>query len=200
MTAIITATIETLTAEVTTLRLGARKVSLSVAKQLDTADYTDIEPMGRVRIGQQVPDVVEVIGKHRRSDALVRSHLSDKKVATVELPPAFWHLWLHHARNLGYDWLRIFGDGIDDPTNMRHFLPNPSRRRFTSFDDAAGTRVEWIHGSRPLDCDANCDASCDEDDWVQVAIEQSQAALAIVNLDRQEYLAACALPLIVLAV
>ncbi len=46
-----TATVETLTAEVRTLVVGSRQVTLSVFKQLDTLSVWKIKPFGRVRSG-----------------------------------------------------------------------------------------------------------------------------------------------------
>ena len=45
-----TATIETLTAEVRTLVVGSRQITLSVAKQLDFVDLSRLRVFGRVRI------------------------------------------------------------------------------------------------------------------------------------------------------
>jgi hypothetical protein len=42
--------VETLTAEVRILQVGAGQVTLSAARQLDHADPSEIEPFGRVRI------------------------------------------------------------------------------------------------------------------------------------------------------
>jgi hypothetical protein len=45
-----TATIETLTAEVRTLVVGSRQVTLSIAKQLDVVDLSRLRVFGRVHI------------------------------------------------------------------------------------------------------------------------------------------------------
>jgi len=45
-----TATIETLTAEVRTLVLGSRQITLSMAKQLDVVDLSRLRVFGRVHI------------------------------------------------------------------------------------------------------------------------------------------------------
>jgi hypothetical protein len=52
MTATITATIETLTAEVRTLVLGSRQITLSVAKQLDIIPLSRLTIFGRVHISK----------------------------------------------------------------------------------------------------------------------------------------------------
>jgi hypothetical protein len=45
-----TATIETLTAEVRTLVLGSRQITLSVAKQLDIVDLSQLRIFGRIKV------------------------------------------------------------------------------------------------------------------------------------------------------
>ena len=50
------ATVETLTAEVRTLVVGSRQVTLSVAKQLDTIPLDRLVVMGRVRIDKESTD------------------------------------------------------------------------------------------------------------------------------------------------
>lgn len=45
-----TATVETLTAQVHTLVIGTRQITLSVAKQLDVINLPDLAVMGRVKI------------------------------------------------------------------------------------------------------------------------------------------------------
>jgi hypothetical protein len=69
-----TATVEVLTAEVRTLMVGSRQVTLSVFRQLDEVTQDWCEPFGRVndkstdeRFG------VTVVGRHTVSGALVRS-------------------------------------------------------------------------------------------------------------------------------
>jgi hypothetical protein len=54
------ATVQTLTAEVRTLVVGARRVTLSVAKQLDVVPLADLRVFGRVKI-PTMPDIA-VIG------------------------------------------------------------------------------------------------------------------------------------------
>lgn len=50
------ATVETLTAEVRTLVVGSRQVTLSVAKQLDVIPLDRLEVMGRVKIDKESTD------------------------------------------------------------------------------------------------------------------------------------------------
>lgn len=66
-----TATVETLTAEVRTLVVGSRQVTLSVARQLDTVPVWEIEPFGRVNLSGPFDTIM--VGRHRTSGALVIS-------------------------------------------------------------------------------------------------------------------------------
>ena len=77
-----TATIETLTAEVRTLMVGSRQVTLSVAKQLDEVNLKDLEVFGRVKIHK---DRTHVIGSDQHG-ALA--------VARYEDHPLFHRPWI----------------------------------------------------------------------------------------------------------
>jgi hypothetical protein len=65
-----TSTIQTLTAEVRTLVVGSRQVTLSVYKQLDNVRHDALEPFGRVHSGKIWKDdwradrqnMIEVVG------------------------------------------------------------------------------------------------------------------------------------------
>lgn len=81
--AIETATVETLTAEVRTLMVGSRQVTLSVFKQLDTVDPIGILPMGRVsyqdndlvrRYRYRWSEFVWVVGRSSLTGNLVRAY------------------------------------------------------------------------------------------------------------------------------
>lgn len=67
------ARVQVLAAEVRTLMVGSRQVTLSVYGQLDTVSADDIEPFGRVRPKDMQLDYIYLIGKHRRTGVLVRS-------------------------------------------------------------------------------------------------------------------------------
>lgn len=71
MTAIETAHIETMTAEVKVLMVGNRQITLSVAKQLDRVPLEDMFPFGRIRIDRKHPR--DVIGRSNTDGALVIS-------------------------------------------------------------------------------------------------------------------------------
>jgi hypothetical protein len=57
-----TATIETLTAEVRTLVVGSRQITMSVAKQLDIVPIDQLRVFGRVRISTDDVSAGYVIG------------------------------------------------------------------------------------------------------------------------------------------
>lgn len=65
--------VQVLTAEVRTLVVGSRQVTLSVYDQLDEVSYEDIEPFGRVHPKDASDLVVRVVGRDRETGALVRS-------------------------------------------------------------------------------------------------------------------------------
>jgi hypothetical protein len=72
--------VESLTAMVRVLRVGARQVTLSAARQLDHVDPAVIQPLGRVRISAKpAPGLIEVIGPDE-DGFLVRSSANRFKV------------------------------------------------------------------------------------------------------------------------
>lgn len=81
-----TATVQTLTAEVRTLMVGKRQVTLSVAKQLDTVPLLELDIMGRIHLGRENP---YVIGSHHGKLACARwedpQHIYPRP-AFIELP------------------------------------------------------------------------------------------------------------------
>lgn len=71
-----TATVATLTAEVRTLVVGSRQVTMSVYEQLDWVDPEYCEPFGRVahkRRRHEVTHYVYVVGRSTKDGTLVRS-------------------------------------------------------------------------------------------------------------------------------
>ena len=72
-----TATVEVLTAEVRTLQVGSRQITMSVFLQLDWIDPSLIKPFGRVspgyHRGRRDAREVEVVGQDCRTGALTRS-------------------------------------------------------------------------------------------------------------------------------
>ena len=92
-----TATVETLTAEVRTLMVGNRQVTLSVYRQLDYARPNEADLMGRVRATQfkgptrsngWLEDAgLEWVGRHKVTGALVRGHVPDSWRSGYALGP-----------------------------------------------------------------------------------------------------------------
>jgi hypothetical protein len=71
--------VEVLTAEIRVLQVGSRPVTLSAARQLDSADGAVIEPFGRVRIDPKpAAGLLEVVGS--ANGILVRSSATARKV------------------------------------------------------------------------------------------------------------------------
>jgi hypothetical protein len=68
-----TTRVELLTAEVRTLMVGDRQVTMSIYHQLDWVDPREIEPFGRVHSKAHKFPAVEVVGS--RDGILVRSYL-----------------------------------------------------------------------------------------------------------------------------
>jgi hypothetical protein len=71
-----TARVESVTAQVKTLVVGNRQITLSIAKQLDRVPILEMEPWGRVNLTNEI-DAVCVIGKHRETEALVLSCVNE---------------------------------------------------------------------------------------------------------------------------
>lgn len=103
MSGLQTATVETLTAEVRTLMVGSRQVTLSVYRQLDSVSpypslfITDhnFSPFGRVNTGIKVPDahgdmvpaIIEMVGKFRGN--LCRSYVA----SDLNMHRRDWEAW-----------------------------------------------------------------------------------------------------------
>lgn len=70
--------VQVLTAEVRTLVVGSRQVTMSVFEQLDSVQPSDIEPFGRInpKRGSSYPYAYAyVVGRHLATGSLVRSHV-----------------------------------------------------------------------------------------------------------------------------
>lgn len=93
------AAVRTLAAEVRVLMVGARQITLSVAKQLDQVDPYLIEPMGRIRLG----DEVQMIGRHFSGRDLVRAKIPTRRWIDLE-PPSPFHAC---SRNGASSLLRV---------------------------------------------------------------------------------------------
>lgn len=71
-----TATVETLTAEVRTLMVGKRQVTMSVFNQLDWVDPQHIQPFGRVNAADR--RFVMAVGRSGIDGSLVRSRVTNR--------------------------------------------------------------------------------------------------------------------------
>jgi hypothetical protein len=104
MSPVTTAEVETLTAEVKTLVVGNRQVTLSVYRQLDHAWAWDVEAFGRVndrggddpnrgkRVRRSTPTRrVEVVGRHLKTGALVRCELENHSGLILGDVPWEWN-------------------------------------------------------------------------------------------------------------
>ena len=67
------ARVRTLTAEVRTLVVGSRQVTMSVYNQLDFVDYAQIKPFGRVNPKDADSAALYVVGRHKADGSLVRA-------------------------------------------------------------------------------------------------------------------------------
>lgn len=92
-----TATVETLTAEVRTLVVGSRQVTMSVFNQLDKVDPDQIEPMGRVAPREREFGYVHVVGRHVTTGALVSSRRPGAASVIKDLAERHYGIW-----NLSY--------------------------------------------------------------------------------------------------
>lgn len=73
------ASVDVLTAEVRTVVVGNRQVTLSVYRQLDYCPVEDMEPWGRVRAAKDAPgNEIELIGRRRGDGTLVASSVTDR--------------------------------------------------------------------------------------------------------------------------
>jgi hypothetical protein len=72
------ARVQVLTAEVRTLVVGSRQVTLSVYGQLDCMPHSQIEPFGRVRPKDADRSDIWVVGRHKADGSLIRSRAPHK--------------------------------------------------------------------------------------------------------------------------
>lgn len=92
-----TAQVKLLTAEVRTLQVGNRQVTLSVFRQLDTLlNLENFEPFGRVRDGHDDFREVKMVGRDTTTDALVGARIRPQFWLASDGPLVFTH-WLSHT-------------------------------------------------------------------------------------------------------
>ena len=81
--------VQVLTAEVRTLVVGSRQVTMSVYNQLDYEAPGDIAPFGRVEPRNALDEWVYVVGRYDGTGALVRSSLPYSTWGSHGQPPGF---------------------------------------------------------------------------------------------------------------
>ena len=82
MSGAMSATVETITAEVRVLMVGSRQVTLSVAKQLDEIPLSKLRPFGRVKLS---PHIELIIGADAETNVLCLSSMEYKVPETAHL-------------------------------------------------------------------------------------------------------------------
>jgi hypothetical protein len=121
-----TATVETLTAEVRTLVVGSRQVTLSIAKQLDWVPISDLRIMGRVKLS---PDEDTVIGS-----------APDGSLAIAK-----------YSRYPNAKPIRIYKDDLNEPVRVCKYIPQRLYSEFFPLD-FYGVPIE-IHKDAVVRCE-----------------------------------------------
>lgn len=192
------AEITTLTAEVRTLVVGSRQITLSVAKQLDSVPLHELTVMGRVRLSAEQHTVIGTA--------------TDGSLATASYSPYLrlgktWGMKLHlEAEHLAGS--KVIVCGLDDRYNsagdrLYTWTDKPYYRR--KLGEPSHGREVWISAAATEQCGVEHhrrdEAACDwvfGDSWDAVEAElqsQHQVHHFVVKLHQQ----AAAAPLIVLA-
>lgn len=82
-----TNTLETLTASVHVLKIGNRKVTAAMAKQLDKVNPESVEPLGRIRLTGSQWELGfvhhRIVGKHRATGELVTAVVRSVQHSTL---------------------------------------------------------------------------------------------------------------------
>jgi hypothetical protein len=171
------AEVETLVAEVRTLMVGSRQVTMSVFNQLD--ECRDLIPFGRVRCKEPG---LWLVGKHPDSGALVRLQNRYPSLPYAEDGPDAWkHFLAHHAHHAQH----------------KLKLKEP---RFCVATGRSGTELVWaahLHYKCPDGTHGRCPADVQalQAEWERIAADEMERYDAEVD----EYEALNELPLIVLA-
>lgn len=187
------ASVEVLTAEVRTLMVGSRQVTLSVYRQLDEVKFTEMDPFGRVR-GTSTGDKrnwIEVVGARKSDHSLCRAsiygpgdEMVDGEVTRVYKHP---YLYLHYAKHA---LATIATVGASE------FAYGPQ--------GAVKCHVVWegepdSYKAVGLLARVRCRGTCDKEDLWQMANDRMASQLADLTQSVVDYGTASALPLIVLA-
>lgn len=188
--AITTAHIETLTATVNTLVVGARQITLSIAKQLDVTELADLKVMGRVRIDRGVDDVIGTAPDGSLAIAHIKLRCDWRSGPYCILPPrsidlCSWHLWAYKNLSAAIILEATFPTDAAPPIIKFNVGPEAC--------DWCTINAHYRGGSRPV-CPSAMDASAHDEVKKRVASWNAAAAE-----DRARYEAARSAPLIVLA-
>lgn len=137
------ATVGVLTAEVKTLLIGSRQVTLSVWYQLDEVPDDEIIPFGRVSPPKNTDPVIWIVGKHKGDGTLVRSSRPLSKMGMDDV-----------LRSQG--WTR-FGSTRDDPmspprdkgifrytmADIQKRIAEDEEKYKTAIEELEGKSAEW---------------------------------------------------------
>jgi hypothetical protein len=191
-----TATVETLAAEVRTLMVGSRQVTMSVAKQLDVVDLGLLDIFGRINLSGEAG--IWVIGAHKETSALVkaRARYSVKRAAWIWLGDQPSELQRPQRCPRNHKPSRHYEDGdyysaIDlqfDGWRIE-MRPEDTELLHQEFDREKGGRIE-------------CTDSCNHwypRDCRQIIADALDEHRLRYNADQKLYEAAISAPLIVLA-
>lgn len=192
MTGQTTTTIETLTAEVRALMIGKRQVTLSVYRQLDTIPWSEIEPFGRVRDSKDDEYAINVIGRNRENNALVRSAI--RRDSWLEPAPEQFSHWLFH-RGTADKRAIVFPVGASHGRTLQWSIQRTKHYPGTicGFTCDAASRHELDHNARQAG--EFCDLDRLEAEWRWFADNRVDTLIP----RELEFQAAERLPLIVLA-
>jgi hypothetical protein len=204
-----TATVEVLTAEVRTLMVGSRQVTLSVYRQLDGVGgvgwewMKDFEPFGRVHDSKDesefMPGVLFLIGRHRETGALVRAWLVPPGTDDwVERAPEGFVHWLLHVKTSS---LKLSTAEYTMPSeDISTFMKRKQVRVAGEKSSRLWWEIDRTYMTTELcgrDCDLDVEA--EEEGWRNAALAQHAALMRERSALQRCYDEWSALPLIVLA-
>jgi len=205
-----TATVETLTASVHVLMVGNRQITLSVARQLDREAYSALEPMGRVRlsndlgchiIGRRLADGALVIAAHPEGGYWELPELRDgvtvcSRVKRSKRRQTHWLVDLPNARQA------FVLDTAETRCKVEHraHWTSPNSADVHTWDPShsaiTGHQGPWTHHPET----PQCEPAVDWQDGAEVAAVRVWDQLkSDYQHDESELREAQALPLIVLA-
>ena len=211
MTALITATVQTLTAEVRVLQVGSRQVTQSVYNQLDRAPIEGTEVFGRIKTKDGYTSTIHLVGRNRDSGALVRTSVERPDWRPDIGSDSFYH-WLEHTyyfRNRPDSFRVIEGQGRQVLWKGTYQSGRPHCPLDKPFSVIAGVEKHWALAGhdRAVYCwlaaefmhRRNTGQLCDLDAIKTHWTECAQAELDDLLKAQAAYDAAKAEPLIILA-